>query len=91
MSKFYMKRSKYVLTIVLFLLTSCSNNSVEINSFELKYDFDRVDRIKVATWFEEEEPLTEIIDAFHDRYPNVVVDYLLFERYQRRKHRKHPK
>lgn len=73
-----MKRSKYVLSIVLFLLTSCTTNLVEINSFEQKYDFDRVDRIKVATWFEEEESLIEIINAFHDRYPNVVVDLVLY-------------
>lgn len=78
MNAIYQKSIKIISFISITLLSACSRNSTVINTFEQNYDFNRVDHIRVATWFEEEAPLNEVITSFHDRYPNVNVELVLY-------------
>ena len=72
------KLIKLVLFLNILFFNACSVNTSIINTFEQKYDFDRVDHIRVATWFEEEKPLNEVIDSFHERFPHVQVELVLY-------------
>jgi len=65
---------KIVLTLISLLLVSCVSNGDVQDFSDQKYDFNLVDTIKIATWYEEASPLQEIIGAFNKRYPQVKVE-----------------
>lgn len=67
------------LTIIsMLLLSSCSNINKDLDAFERNYDFDVYGKLKVAAWFEEEQPLTQVVNSFNERYPNVEVEIIYF-------------
>lgn len=72
---YYLYKIKLItIFLISFLLVSCVSDTNTQDFSDQKYDFNLVDSIKIATWYEETNPLQEIIESFNKRYPQVVIE-----------------